>query len=202
MRITFCTIIRANILTETCVFQKNWLKTIVVPVLSFTLSTPFVVQKARQKGDLAVINYTYGLGLIYRQRGTKPFGTPCPCSGSSASGCRWSPTQWAIVYSLIRTGWLLRNQTPEQLERLPDTTDPDARLILDMLANVSLASAVARPKMIPVIMLHLLRRSIRSGLTIKSGAGFLMSLKETDAPVSLGIFPLTQANLPQNPIDT
>ena len=133
-----------------------------------------LVRKARHKEDLAVVSNTYGLGLLYQQRGDEAIKATLPVLRQFGIDLSLEPTQVSIIYSSVRAGLLLRNQTPDQLEGLPNTTDPNAILVINMLGNISLASALARPKMIPVIMLHQLRSSTRSGLTAESGAGFIM----------------------------
>ena len=130
--------------------------------------------RARHKEDLAVVNYTYALGLLYQQRADEAIRTALPILQQFGIHLPLEPTKLTIIGSSIRASLMLRNRTPEQVEQLPETTDPNVRLVIKMLANVSLASALTRPKMIPVIMLHQLRNSIQSGLTAESGAGFLM----------------------------
>ena len=134
----------------------------------------FMAQKARHKEDMALMYATYGLGLIHQQRGDEAIRTTLPTLHSFGIDIPLEPTRLAIIGYSIRASLLLRNKTPDQIERLPDTTDLNARLVINLLGNVGLASALVRPKMIPLIMYHDLRNSIQFGLTAVSGAGFIL----------------------------
>ena len=136
--------------------------------------TGLMRQKARHKEDLAVIVYQYGMGLLHHNRGEETIQATLPVLHLFGIDIPLEPSQFAIIGHSIRAGLLLRNKTTEQIENLPDTTDPNARIVINMLSNISLASALVRPKMIPVLMYHQLRSSMQFGLMAESGAGFLM----------------------------
>jgi PAS domain S-box-containing protein len=83
------------------------------------------------------------------------------------------PNQPHIILGLIRTKLALGRKRVEDLEKLPEMTDPDKLAALRILMSSASAAYIATPQMFPLIVCHIVRLSVKYGNAPLSGFGYV-----------------------------
>lgn len=83
------------------------------------------------------------------------------------------PNQGHIILELIRTRLALGRKSIEDLETLPEMTDPDKLAAMRILMSSASAAYIAAPQMFPLIVCHIVRLSVKHGNTSLSTFGYV-----------------------------
>ncbi|HXH19866.1 MAG TPA: serine/threonine-protein kinase PknK, partial [Chitinophagales bacterium] len=85
-----------------------------------------------------------------------------------------NPGKGDILFSLLRTQWLLAGKKPEDLENLPLMSDPAYRAVMRIMARINSASYLAMPSLLPLLVLKATRMSVKYGNTEESAYAFAL----------------------------
>ncbi|HEX8949350.1 MAG TPA: AAA family ATPase [Dissulfurispiraceae bacterium] len=102
--------------------------------------------------------------LEYGNKGLKLFGYEVPLDAGNA----------AIMKEALRIKWHLRGRSPEDLNALPDMSDPLWKAIIGILTEMAAPAFFIDNKLYTVIMLRHMGFSIRYGNTPGSSLGYIM----------------------------
>jgi class 3 adenylate cyclase/predicted ATPase len=139
----------------------------------FEQTLGFLQEKVRTKFHAAALATVWAAHLAYRQRLDESIRVAMPALRQFGIRLRYEPSIPRLIASLLQANWLLRKQSPERIEQLPEIQDSEAASVVKLLQVIQDGIFLSRPVMLPETMLLQLHLSMQRGLSEISGAGFM-----------------------------
>ena len=83
------------------------------------------------------------------------------------------PGKVQILYELIKTKWILRNTTPEDIQQLPNVSKAEIIISMRLLSEISSAAYFALPNLMPLLLCNIIQLTVKHGLAPQSPFGFM-----------------------------